>query len=364
MDVGRIEADLERLRHEAAGGSAEGEVFALRTNLLNLIVHAPNAEAARMAAQTISAMPGRHPSRTLITVAGPAEANPKIEADLAAHCHVRGELEPQVCCEEVTLTVEGRAADHMHSVIAPLLVSDLPVYVWWIGDLPDDPHTLRETLDGADRLVVDSEEFAQTDAGLRRLVSLCGEPQACAIGDLAWGRLAPWREILAQHCETPDFEPFLRCVEGVELQLAGGSEQGSEPSQMLLMLGWLAARFGWDAEGALKSDSGLTMPSAAGGATVSVGESATEGLEPGWLVELRLLCAGDEGAASVAIERTGDPRHLTVRIQHPETVADRRVRIEACGEAEMLARELDASGHDSEYDRALAGALAIAQALA
>jgi hypothetical protein len=133
VDAGRIEAELVRLRYEAAGAPSGGEGFAIRTSLLNLVVHAADEESALDASQTIAGLAGHHPSRTLIVIPRPSEGRSRIDAQLAAHCHITAGLEQQVCCEEVTLSVQGPAAHHLHSVIIPLLVPDLPVYVGWLS---------------------------------------------------------------------------------------------------------------------------------------------------------------------------------------------------------------------------------------
>ena len=88
VDIGRIESELVRLRYEAAGGAKGGEMFAIRTSLLNLVVHAADEKAARRASQVIAGMPSHHPSRSIIAVTKPSEAESRIDAELLAHCHV------------------------------------------------------------------------------------------------------------------------------------------------------------------------------------------------------------------------------------------------------------------------------------
>ena len=84
VDVNRIESELTRLRYGAAGIPAGHESFAIRTNLLNLVVYTASEEAAAQASQTIAGLSGHHPSRALILVANPSEEAPQINARLAA----------------------------------------------------------------------------------------------------------------------------------------------------------------------------------------------------------------------------------------------------------------------------------------
>ncbi len=364
VDIGRIEAELARLRYQAAGIGRGEETYAIRTSVLNLVVYAADGKAAREAARVIAGVPSHHPSRAIVVVRRPSSEDSRIDAELAAHCHVSPGLEQQVCYEEITLKVSGRAADHVHSIIIPLLVSDLPVYVWWTGAMPRESKAMEEMTGGADRFIVDSGRFVQTAAGLGRLAQLCGKRPACGVGDLNWGRLAPWRQLLVQHCEAPDLRPCLEPITEVEMTYAEGGPQ-AQSSQVFLLLGWLAARFGWEAERVSRAgpDGGLRLGAGEGQVSVRVSPGAAcPGLEPGWLVSVGLRGGGRQGRASLSISRTGDPTHLAVRVEEPQAVLEGRVRIEACDEGEVLARELSTLGHDAEYEEAVRRALPLLRA--
>ncbi len=110
IDIDRIESELARLRYEAAGEPGGGHGFAIRTSLLNLVVYAEDEESVREAGQTIPRLSGHHPSRTLLVTARPGGGEWRIDAQLAAHCHIAAGLDQQVCCEEVMLAVAGLAA--------------------------------------------------------------------------------------------------------------------------------------------------------------------------------------------------------------------------------------------------------------
>ncbi len=356
VDLARIEAELLRLRQEAAVGA---QPFAVRASVLNLVVYAASEGAARRAAQVVAGLAGQHPSRTLIAVARPSEAEPRIDAELAAHCHPAAGLEQQACCEEVVLKVRGRAARHLHSVIVPLLVPDLPVYVWWTADPPRDAHVFEEILESADRLIVDSSRFRPPLAGMAWLARLCVERPGCGLGDLTWARLTPWRQVLGQHCQRAP-RPYLERVREAEI-LYARTEARTAPSGALLMLGWLAARYGWVGGPAGRGER-FSLRSPEGepvSVTIGPGEGCP-GLAPGSLVSVVLRGAGQEGAATLSISRREDPLHLSVQAE-TEMMRDQScVRTEAWDEGETLARELEWPSRDVDYEGALANALSLA----
>ena len=98
IDVGRVEAELSRLRYGAAGSPPGGDGYAMRTSLLNRVVYAADEDGAEEASRTIDGLTRDHPSRALIIIANPSEDESRIAARCAAHCHIATGLEQQVCC--------------------------------------------------------------------------------------------------------------------------------------------------------------------------------------------------------------------------------------------------------------------------
>ena len=102
----------------------------------------------------------------------------------------------QVYFEEVRLTVAGQAAHHLDSVVEPFTLSDLPVAVWYVGDVPEPNDPL---LSVATAVIVDSRDAA----GSGRMRSLLELARRRTVVDLSWIRLRPWRELLADLFASP-----------------------------------------------------------------------------------------------------------------------------------------------------------------
>jgi len=359
IDVGRVEAELSRLRYGAAGSPPGGDGYAMRTSLLNLVVYAADEDGAEEASRTIDGLTRDHPSRALIIIANPSEDESRIAARCAAHCHIATGLEQQVCCEQVMLNVSGRAASHLHSIIIPLLVPDLPAYVWWTGPLPRGRHLFEELMETADRFIVDSGHFRHPTHGLRRVAELCDETPRCAVGDINWARLTPWRDILLTHGGEPGMRAYREAVTGVELAYAGGAG-APVPSQAFLLVGWLALRLGWDASAPAVEAGRILLPG--GKVPVSMRLLPRESpLEHGTLLRVRLE---DEQGAAISIMRADSPLHLEVEVRTPDYDHRERMRIDAATPSEMLAAELDdLPGQSSEYEQALQKAMPLVHAL-
>ena len=354
VDIQAIDAALERLREKAADAApAEGAALGTRTSVLTLVAYALDAAAAQRAGETIANLPEYHPSRSIVVLAEPSDGEPAIDCSLSAHCHIAPGLEGQVCFEEVELAVRGRAARHLHSVVLPLLVPDLPVFSWWSGDLPGDLHLLNDVLDASDRFIVDSARFSDEQGGITCLASLA-QHSATAVSDLNWNRLYSWRQCVAEFFDSPALRPYLDTLAAVDIEHAAGS-----PTQALLVAGWLAARLGWQPDG--REEQSYRLRSATGSVLASVRAQPSSEEEPGSLLAVRLAASHRGGEAAFAIRRSG-PELVTLTAKAPEASLERTVHLPGGGIPQMLAEELETPGRDPAYEEALAMAAALLSA--
>jgi glucose-6-phosphate dehydrogenase assembly protein OpcA len=150
-----------------------------------------------------------------------------------------------VCSEQVVLEVTGTARERVPEAVRRLLVSDMPVFVWWrapvVGAAPLGPH-----LELADRFILNSATQEDEDRALPVLAWMTEHPgwRGC-VGDLAWMRTEPWREIVAAMFDDPDARSGLPGLREVQIDCAGGDGCGSPG---LYLAGWLASRLGWTVE--------------------------------------------------------------------------------------------------------------------
>jgi glucose-6-phosphate dehydrogenase assembly protein OpcA len=354
VDVQAIDAALEHLREKAADAApAEGAALGARTSVLTLVAYALDAAAAQRAGETIAALPEYHPSRSIVVLAQPSDDDPAIDARLSAHCHIAPGLEGQVCFEVVELRVMGRAARHLHSVVLPLLVPDLPVFSWWSGDLPDDTHLLEDVLDASDRFIVDSTRLSDAQSGLPGLERLV-QHTATAVSDLSWTRLDSWRQFVAQFFDTLSLRPYLDSLTAVDIE-----HDARSAAQALLLAGWLAARLGWQPEA--KDNETYRLRSAGPPEThvlTTIRARRSSSSEPGSLLAVRLVASGAGSEAAFSIRRS-EPQLVTVKTEAPEARLERSVRLTDTGDPEMLTEELEVPGRDRAYEEALTMATAL-----
>jgi glucose-6-phosphate dehydrogenase assembly protein OpcA len=256
---------------------------------------------------------------------------------------------PEVVWEEVVVQTNVHPR-HLTAVVLPLLLPELPVFTWWEATPPFDQQVFDELTSVTDRLIVDSAAFADPVADLRRLAGAVGvlEP---AVTDCAWGRLTPWRELLAAPFSGPQLRPVIDRVRWLRVDSV-------EPTAGLELVGWFASRLGWALEGvrqtgdALKADYLTPAGTCQARVVAAIGSSN--------LTRVHLELETDDGPASVRVE--APPGHLVATVEAPGQPTGRRKVGRGPGPSTGpagLGEELQLFGRDRVFEEALAEAAAL-----
>jgi glucose-6-phosphate dehydrogenase assembly protein OpcA len=166
---------LTEARHQL-GGITMGMVL----TLIIVTDEAAQYDAIRAANQAAR----EHPSRVLAVITRKPKSDSRLDAEIRV-----GEASPG---ETIVLRMYGPLGQHADSVVAPLLVPDVPVVTWWPDEPPADPgaHPLGVL---AQRRVTDS---AATDDA-REILTRLSKAYTPGDTDFGWTRATPWRSVIA-----------------------------------------------------------------------------------------------------------------------------------------------------------------------
>jgi len=366
--VAALERELARMRRvQSAQAADQGHVVA-RAAVLNLIVHASREVHARRAAATIRQLSQRHPSRAII-VHVDSERPPGFEAALATHCLLpAADAGRQICYEQILVRARGDSDERLASAVIPMLLPDLPTFLWWTGTPPVDQRHFDDLLALADRFIVDSADFARPDVTLQQIARICeGGHGRYGVTDFNWTRITPWRELVASFFDAPTWRALLADVTGIRVGFAVDADgRDIHPSQALLLIGWLASRLGWRPTAAL-------APSEAGGLLFSMRRAdAAEiqvrvrprferGLAEGDLSGLRLQAERAGVLTEFVVKRVPGMSHALASVSTDGTlVSSRTIPLPAPSVTDLLGEELTIAGSDRIYEDALAALVRLA----
>lgn len=332
-ELARIWAQPNLLVDEDGGPG--GRHVAARTSVMNLVVIARQPEVGERTAETIRLLTGRHPSRTIVVTSADADGPPWLDARIEAHCVLPRVDASETCTEMVILTAGGETGRHLSALVAPLLIHDLPVTVWWPGEPPLDTEPAARLLDGANGLVVEGSSWSGDGlARLRQLAALYDHFDRLSIRDFALVRQSRWREAIASIFDLPDFLPYLPHIRRISIAYATHDETGAPGTtnivKPLYHVAWLASRLGMR----------VVSPLAPMGRTGRSGSTAR--LRPGERAPLhrglqaRLRDSTGEVAVVIRPVASPMPAGTTLRV---EILAERRgseLRADVTAEAENV----------------------------
>ena len=108
--------------------------------------------------RTLEGMEDRHPSRTILLLPEPGGED---GLDVRSRCGASRRRRPRGAREVIWLRLRGERAAAPASLVLPLAISDLPVFLRWRGEPPFGGAQLEQLVGVADRLVVDSSEWEE-----------------------------------------------------------------------------------------------------------------------------------------------------------------------------------------------------------
>ncbi len=385
VPLAAIELELEKLwksaaqaaRKSAADPSEQYDgVSAIagvaRARVLNFVAYttAGLSLEGESALDVVEHVVATHPFRTILIVADEANGPAEISASVRA-LSLTGAGGRKIVHEQVRIYAHGPVADILPSVVLPLLLPDLPTFLWWPGDLPVGHAFWPRMVDACDRVIVDSSAFSTP---LTSIVMYGEFIRACkpyqAFGDLAWKQLSDWRTLVSQFFDNPVCADCISRITSVTIDYAARSPGVAAPDHpgnagvALLLAGWLISRLAWDVK-ASHTEQGVVRYELAG-----LGEQRIElALKPKLSVGPQARVEGvridtdvGERGAHFAVERDGDRPVARVTASLPDAgEVARSVSIASADRATLLARELDQGMKDRSYEEAVAAAAVLAR---
>ena len=255
VSIEDVLAALNRVRHAFAREEAGEEGLPHpRNSVMTLVSVAPNSVEETRAILASTAIARQHPSLSIVVRDEPRVRSGRIDASVMAH-PVDQQNHPAPM-ELVVLRVQGAAGAHLAELVDPLLVSGVPVYLWWLSTPPFGSSELNDSLRLCDALVVDSSRFERPYNSFLALADLALKSHPhMGLADLQWERLGPWRETTAQFFAPATRRHLLSGISEIGVDYAGDGRGNRIGAAMLA--GWFASALGWKLQRAAGGGGGV-----------------------------------------------------------------------------------------------------------
>ncbi|HEX8141281.1 MAG TPA: glucose-6-phosphate dehydrogenase assembly protein OpcA [Pyrinomonadaceae bacterium] len=365
LDLQSVERELSELWKQNTGATdVEEDGAVMRARVLNLMVYVAVEEALEEVNELLGEISSAHPCRVIIMFAGREEADQDIEMFVSAHCvSSSGAGGKNLCGEQVTLKARGRFAVELPSAAVPLLVPDLPVFLWWRDAPRLDDQTFSTLTRASDRVIIDSVAFRRPYDDVLALVALLGrrKREQAAISDLNWARLTGWRTLLASFYDVEEYRAALSLINHVRIEyVPHDNAPEAIAAKALILAGWLASRLGWSiapAQSLMKNGEGAQEVAAEkDGRQILIEFAAVERRAEmqGWIARIELSAEASASPSKFVVLRSKDGRYLETQVSGAgETLSSRALLGGDKSEAELLACELEIISHDRIYEEAI-----------
>lgn len=369
LDIEVVEKALAEL-WEGTAGQAHGDSAVLRARVANLLVYVPHEATLAEVNELMEDVTIAHPSRALVMLGELDASDRDIEMFVSSVCQTDKRTgAKRLCGEVVVLKARGKFVVELPSASLPLVISDLTTFLWWRDQLKLSDKVFNGLLRASDRLVIDSDEFANPLPEMVETNSLFGEAHFRHVGvsDLNWSRLTLWRGLLADFYDVPAYQTLLDNVEHMRIDyVSPAGEAETTAPQALLFAGWLANCLGWsiadnqtEQTGASQSfvfsaSSGESEASKERQIKVELKRVEAGDIRRGRLVEVELR-TGEPGPASFSVRRSADGLHILAEANIGADIHRGRVLpVRNRSLAQLLSREMEIVTNDNLYQKSLA----------
>jgi glucose-6-phosphate dehydrogenase assembly protein OpcA len=228
-EISLILEELRRIRRAASSGTG----VATRVATLNFVVFVDDPTHREWVLERAMRVAEKHPCRLIVLDSTKTEGGADVTASL------RDTAGATVINERVEIAVGSIDHGSIHSLTQELSVHDIPTILWWSGARLLQSRTFKGLAEHASAVLVDSSGMARGAETIRELGEFLSRFPSVALHDLAFMRLAPWQDMIAQFFDDPALREDLFSLSSLEI------ESGSE-AEALYLGGWLASRLSWE----------------------------------------------------------------------------------------------------------------------
>lgn len=245
-NIGKVLAQLRRTRTVAA----EGEIgSSARVATMNFIVFVDDADHRPWVLERAQRIVDKHPSRLIVLDSTTASGG--VDVSTTARQTSAG----TVVNERVDVSVGDIDHAAIRSITQELTAPDVPTALWWSGARLLQSRTFQGLAELASDVLVDSSGKSRDEETIRELGEFLSRFPGVALRDLAFMRLLPWQDMIAQFFDDPALRDDLFSLTSLRI------ESGSD-AEALYLGGWLASRLSWEVDGrnAFRTRDGRHIP--------------------------------------------------------------------------------------------------------
>lgn len=355
LNIQSVEDELTALW--TANANEKDEDAVIRARVLNLIAYVTDESELEATGDIIFEAAAVHPCRAILLLGEKEKAAKDIEAFVSSRCHLSDNSSGRnLCIEQVTMRASGDFVVELPSAALPLLVPDLPSFLWWRSELDFEDAVFKRLCRSIDRVVIDTDSMRDEENAMTLLSKLFNRKDVAAVSDLNWARLTEWRSIIASLFDSPEHLVLLNQISSVEIGYSNSKREIS--AKALLIAGWLASRLGWRAVYTEKNEFIFEKN---GEDVAVIFTPLEEGENKSSFIK---LVGGTEDATTFSVSLNKESSYFDVCVYEKENEPKKTTVFASrkSDEASLLVTELNLLHRDRGYERAVSAIVEMFQA--
>ncbi|MGI9244143.1 MAG: glucose-6-phosphate dehydrogenase assembly protein OpcA [Verrucomicrobiales bacterium] len=188
IPIGNIDAELRKLWLADEANT--------RASLTNFAIYSERDNSLEDNTRLIEEITADQACRAIVIHADPACTNADSRAWITAHCRIDPRGHKNICSEQISFHLCGSTGDLVRNIVFAHLDSDLPLVLWWQGDLNEN---FDERLySRIDRLLINSDKWESPASSFTTLRQAQADTTGrLSIHDLSWSRSYHFRLAIA-----------------------------------------------------------------------------------------------------------------------------------------------------------------------
>ncbi|MDZ7371361.1 MAG: glucose-6-phosphate dehydrogenase assembly protein OpcA [candidate division KSB1 bacterium] len=216
----QIESVFRRFWRTIAGSDSSA---LLKAGTLNLVILSKDQSGVQAVQSLLPQIIAHHPGRIIVVSIDPSFPSAEMTATLYAFLQEFVEGHKLIVAEVVFLQTGLQGFERVSGAVLPLLLPDLPVFLWPAARFDRLDESLKPLLRYVDRLVFKTEETYEKPKEIARVLEeILDQSRHRSVIDLAWLRLAAWREATARLFDRPENLRQLAALHEIEIYYSSG----------------------------------------------------------------------------------------------------------------------------------------------
>ncbi|MBV9464182.1 MAG: glucose-6-phosphate dehydrogenase assembly protein OpcA, partial [Verrucomicrobiae bacterium] len=334
----------------------------VRACMGNLLIYSERPQDEAHILEVVTEISPAHPSRIILMLAEGDPGRP-IEVGVSAQCWIGGS--EKICCEHIRVRAPAARVHELPGVVVPLLVSDVPVHLWWRDSFLSRLDVFERFSDDVDHLIFEGLHWTRLPEAVPEVASLIRRLKGrVSVTNFNWARLMPWQQRIAQFFDRALYGPELEFVRRVRIGFRATPEQlEGRHFQCLLLAGWLAGQLGWELKEARRGsgasgDDFLFESAKAGQIEVQVRQEPENDIPTKGVQFVELHFEGAEGPSALTLQRDAKRELMVVRFKRSGACElPQKIRHHSASEGTLLLRAMSQAQSGAVFDRAFGHAV-------